>query len=102
MKLTIIILLMALVQVSASSLAQNINLQVKKAPLEEVLNELTRQSSFHFFYEFQLLGKAHPVTISVVNQPLLLVLKECFADQPLIFVLEGNDVIIKTRPAEKT
>ncbi|WP_432327683.1 hypothetical protein ACRQ5D_31075 [Mucilaginibacter sp. P25] len=49
MKLSIILLLATILQVSAKSYAQKITLSEKNAPLEKVLKEIREQSGYDFF-----------------------------------------------------
>ena len=70
MKLTTLIILAACLQTSARSLAQDITLSEKKAPLEKVLKEIKRQSGYAVVYQDQLLQKSNPVDIAVKRVPL--------------------------------
>lgn len=94
-KLTVIIWMVALIQVSASGRAQNVSIDFKNTRIEKVLEELTRQSGYHFLYDVQLINKASLVTIKATNLSLKQVLVECFANQPFNYVFEGNNVIIR-------
>jgi len=98
MKLTIIIWMVALIQVSASSRAQNVSINVKNAPIEKIFDELTRQSGYHFLYDVQTIKEASPITLSVNNLPLKQVLPQCFVGQPFTYVFDGKDVIIRAKP----
>ncbi len=97
MKLTFMICMMALIQVSASIRAQNISLDSKNAPIEKVLDELTKQSGYHFFYDSQLIRKAKPVTLVINNLPLAEALPKYFSNQPFTYTITGKDVIIKAK-----
>ncbi len=94
MKLTIVLWVVALMQVSAATYAQKVSLNVKNASLDEVLNNLSRQSGYNFLYNAIMLKTANPVSLSVTNEPLNEVLNLCFKDQPLGFVINGNTVVI--------
>lgn len=95
MKLTIIFWMMALIQVSAASRAQNINLHVNNAPFENVLDELSKQSGYHFLYDTRLLNIANPVSINTRNGDFNKVLTDCFVNQPFTYVFKGKDIILK-------
>nr|WP_197486701.1 TonB-dependent receptor [Mucilaginibacter sp. L294] len=97
MKLTFVICLLTFMQVSATSLAQKITLNVKNLPFEKLLDDLTAQSGYHFVYEDQLLSRAKPATINVKNAPFSEVLAECFSDQPLTYVVDGKNIAIVAR-----
>jgi len=82
MKITAFILLAFCLQVSASTMAQNITLSEHKAPLEQVLNEIKQQSGYVFFYNQKWMELAQPVDVDMKNKPLDQVLKVCFSNQP--------------------
>lgn len=95
MKLTIVIWIMALMQVSATIRAQNVTLNVKNASIEEVFEELANQSGYHFLYDVQQIKKAHPVTLKLTNVSLSEALRKCFYNQPFNYLLSDKDVVIK-------
>ncbi len=99
MKLTIVLCVVALMQVSAATYAQKVSLNVQNASLGEVLNDISRQSGYNFLYNTVMLKAAKPVSISVTNTPLVDVLNQCFKDQPLGFVINGNTVVINKKTA---
>lgn len=100
MKLALIFWVAALLQVSAATYAQKISIEVKNAPLNEVLNTLRKQSGYNFLYSTAILKTSKPVSVSLKAQPLAEVLTQCLKDQQLIFIINGNTVIIKKREAE--
>ncbi|MGV3504930.1 MAG: TonB-dependent receptor [Adhaeribacter sp.] len=95
MKLSFVLMLSALLQVSAAAYSQKITLAVKNAPLEKVLREIRKQSGYDFFYGQDLLRRARPVTVQVRNASLEEALQLSFAGQPFVYTLEMNTVIIK-------
>ncbi|RZK39303.1 MAG: SusC/RagA family TonB-linked outer membrane protein [Pedobacter sp.] len=99
MKLVILFWVTALFQVSAASTyAQNVNINVKSTSLESVLDEFRRQSGYHFLYDEQAMRRAGPVTLKLSNTPLKEAMEICLANQPLTYVIQGKDVIIKPKP----
>jgi hypothetical protein len=49
MNLTIVLLFVTLLQVNAASYAQEVNLSVKNAPIQEVFNQLTKQTGYNSY-----------------------------------------------------
>ncbi len=96
-KLTAFLLLVACVQIQATGLAQNITLSEQNAPLKKVLKEIRKQCGYSFFYEDEILQKSRPVSVSIRNQPLELVLAMIFEQQPLSFEIHGRVVAIKEK-----
>ncbi len=94
MKLTIVLWVAALMQVSAAGYAQKVSLNVKNAALDEVLNDLGHQSGYNFLYNTVMLKAAKPVSLNVSNVTLNEMLELCFKEQPLGFVINGHTVVI--------
>ncbi|MNK03512.1 TonB-dependent Receptor Plug Domain protein [compost metagenome] len=101
MRLTTVLLIATVMQVSASSFAQKITINKKNASLDMVINDIRQQSGFDFIYKLDLLKKAKPVTINVKNIDLIDVLKQCFKDQPFTFSLVDKTVILRENEREK-
>lgn len=95
MKLIVIIMTTAILQVSARSFAQRITLHQKNASLEKVIEQIRIQSGYDFFYSEQALKKTNPVTINVDNLPLKEVLDRCFSDQSLSYFIKDHAVVIR-------
>jgi type II secretory pathway component GspD/PulD (secretin) len=55
MKLTIIIMMLTLLQVSAATLAQQVNVNIKNAPVKEVLKQLTKQTGYNFICDADII-----------------------------------------------
>ncbi len=98
MKLTILICFATFLHPSASSYAQKITLNVKNAPLDKVLEDLSQQSGYHFLYDEQLLSQGSLVTLDIKNAPLETALNACFATQPFSYVLRNKNVILTAKP----
>jgi TonB-linked SusC/RagA family outer membrane protein len=100
MKLTFVLLLAALLHVSAASYSQNINLKVKDVSLLDVFKQLHRQSGVEFVYDNKMLKEAKRVSVNAVNEPLSTVLDRCFSQQPLTYEIIQNMIVIKRKPAD--
>ena len=100
MRLTAVILIASLMQVSAIGFAQKITISKKNAPLSQIINEIRTQSGYDFFYNNQLLKKANPVTINVKEATLEEVLALCFINQPLSYKVEDKVVMLKEKAKE--
>lgn len=94
MKLLTILMFVCIFQVSANSYAQNVNLTVKNAPLKEVFQLLTDQTKYEFIYNSAMLQNANTVSIFVKDEPFLSVLKKCFKNQPVNFLIRDNTIIV--------
>ncbi len=97
MKLTVILLLMALFQVRASGWAQTIRLEVKDMPLRSVLSAIESQTGYVAVYNQRDLAHATTVTVHVRDMPLVTFLAFVLKDQPLTFMIEGKTIILSKK-----
>lgn len=101
MKLIVILLTTAFMQVSASSFAQRITMNKVNAPLSEIIDEIRAQSGYDFLYNNRVLKTANPVTIDVRNASIETVLAICFGHQPVTYTISDNFIVIKRRRTDK-
>lgn len=99
MKLTVLMLLAFTFCANAGSVAQQVSLKVKDAPLREVFKLLKKQTSYTFFFDPALLNKGSAVTINVADKPVQEVLDLCFRNQPFTYSIEGRIITIESKPA---
>ena len=97
MKLIIILMTTAILQVSASSFAQRITLNETNSPLEKVIDQIRLQSGFDLVYnDFDLQGE-FPVTIHVNGVDLKRTLDLCLAGRDLDYEIKERTIIIRKR-----
>lgn len=96
MKFVCFFLIIGLMQVNASSLAQ-VTISVKDAPIELVLNQIKKQSGYNLLYNNKTLDHAKPVSFSVTNAPVEEALQKCMFNQPLAYKIVDSTVIIKAK-----
>jgi TonB-linked SusC/RagA family outer membrane protein len=101
MKLTVILLTVAVFSVQARGLSQTITLSVKDAPLETVFRAIERQTHYVFFTRADIFEKGKKVTLDLKNATLEEALDECFRDQPFTWSLEGRIIAVEPRTASK-
>lgn len=97
MKLTVFMLFLALLHVSAKGVAQKISISEKNVSLEKLFKEIHAQTGYQFFYTGKLLSSSKPVSIHISNADLSVVLDLCFKDQPLSYVMDAQSVIVKEK-----
>lgn len=95
MRITTLILLAALLQVSASSLAQKISIDKKNASIQTILNEISKQSGYDFFYDANALKKIKPISVSIKNTDLNDAIKTSLQGLPLSYSIDNKTVVIK-------
>ncbi len=97
MRLTTVLLIATMMQVSAASYGQRITLNTKNATLLEVFKEIRVQSGYDFMFDRQLIANANLVSISVNDASLEDVLKRCFETQSFTYTIEDKTIVIRTK-----
>ncbi|MBE5321181.1 SusC/RagA family TonB-linked outer membrane protein [Pedobacter sp. MR2016-19] len=97
MKLITLILITAIVQVSASSHAQRITLTAKNLPLIKVFDQIRVQTGYDFLFTSSTLKDSAPVNVNVKNIELNDALEQIFKTQPLEFKIENKSVIVSKK-----
>lgn len=97
MRLTILILLVTLMHVSASTLAQKVTINLSNSSMKSVFKELKAQTGYNFLYTESQLLKAKPVSIQAKNTELHQVLQHLFADQPLTYELNRRTIVVREK-----
>lgn len=95
MRLTAFFLLVAFMQLSASTMAQRITLVQKNAPLENVLKEIRKQSGYSIIYDLDVVLNAKPVTVNFNAVSVAEAIQKSLASQSLNFSLDGRTIVIK-------
>ena len=94
MRLTTLILIITIMQVSAGSFAQRISLQENNAPLTKIFRKISQQSGYDFFMNNSLLKSVRPVTINITNAELSEVLTILFENQPIGYTITERTIVV--------
>lgn len=97
MKLSMILLLAASLQVSANSYAQQVkvSLSMSDASVVDVFQALEKLTHYTFLYKNELLGKCGKVDVQASDEELGLVLEKMLTPWGLSYRIDDNVVIIK-------
>ncbi len=101
MKLTILLLTVAFLNVSATGTAQTVTFSGKQAPLEKAFTAIKKQTGYVVFYDYKLVEGLKPVNVQAVNLPLETFLQQILKGQPLDYSIEGKTIIISAEAAAK-
>lgn len=96
-KLTVIIFITGLVQVYASTYAQELNLSRKGITLKQVFKEVKLQTGYDVFYKSGKFRDTERINADFHRTPLNQVMKVCLENQNMDFVLFEKSIIIKVR-----
>jgi len=96
-KLTVLLLVVGCLHVSAHSFGQTVTYSKKQASLEEIFEAIHAQTGYFFYYQVDALKQAKPVSLDVKRTPVVEVLTMCFKDQPLTYEISGDYIIVKLK-----
>lgn len=96
MKLTVFLVLLFTLRLSADVKAQTVTLSFRNASLKTIIDEVARQTKYDFVYDDRFIGQARPITVDIRNGAIGEALAEIFRDQPFTFRI--YDDIITIRP----
>lgn len=94
MKLTVILLTAAFLNVHAGGLSQWITLSGRDLPLKQVFSAIEKQTGFVVFYNKKDLKGAGPVSVNATKLPLPDFLQMALRDQPLAYNIEDKTIML--------
>lgn len=97
MNFTTTFLLAFCLTASAGGYSQGITLNVKDAPLEDVFQEIKKQTGYTFVYTKDLTTKSKKVTLQLKNATIQEALRICFAEQPFTYNVINSVVVVNTK-----
>ncbi|MFT4018836.1 MAG: SusC/RagA family TonB-linked outer membrane protein [Agriterribacter sp.] len=97
MKLTAVLILAFTFNLNAKSFSQKISIAEKNISLVKVFRLIEKQTGYAFFYEKKILQKASPVSLNIQNMELTEALNICFKEQPLVYEIKYNTVIVREK-----
>ncbi|QEM10418.1 SusC/RagA family TonB-linked outer membrane protein [Mucilaginibacter rubeus] len=99
MKLTILLLTVTMLQVSASTFGQKLNLTQKNVTLKQVFKAIKKQTGYDVLYQPGRLNASVKINANFVNTPLDEVIKNCIDGKALSYIFFEKTIVIKA--AEK-
>ena len=94
MKLTVAILLISLVQVSARGFSQTmVTLKLNDVELRKVLSQIENKTECRFLYNDEVIAN-HKVNIDVENVPITVALNQVFTGTNITYKLMNNNLIV--------
>lgn len=100
MKISVILIMATMLQVSAAGYAQRVTLKISNSGLEDVLRAFRSQTGFDFLYDAEQIKAAKPITLSLINTPLSEALEKCLINQPFTYQINHQTVVIKKKERE--
>ncbi|MBB2148128.1 SusC/RagA family TonB-linked outer membrane protein [Pedobacter gandavensis] len=96
-QLVFFIVFMAMLQVSASSFAQKININQTNISLEKALKLIRQQSGYDILYDANVIRKPTVVQLNVKNGSLTDALNQCLTGSHFMYQIEENTILIREK-----
>jgi len=100
MRLTVVLLTLAFVQVHGRGVAQKVTLSGNELTLKEVFSEIKRQTGFVLFYKKTFVDEAEKVNVRASEMPLENFLQVVLKDRPIDFTIQGKTIILSPKPGK--
>jgi len=97
MRLTTVLLIASLMQVSAASLAQRITFSKKNTALESVLREIRKQSGFDIIFDGKIIAKNQLISVDVKNADISQAMSAALEGLPLSYSINRNIITINRK-----
>ncbi len=96
MKLTVVLMIFGMVQISATTYSQNVKLNLKRGQntLQHVFNEIEKQSTFTIFYQDDMVNLDKEITQSIEGGELIEVLDLALQGTGLTYKINEKIIII--------
>lgn len=102
MKLTIVLLTAALIQVQASGVAQNVTLGGEHVPMKKIVAAIEKQTGYVVFCNQDVMALTKPVSVKATRMPLIVFLKSILAGQPVDFFIKDKTIVLFEKKAPET
>lgn len=99
MKLTFLLLITSILQISASSYGQNVTIHEVNAPMVKIFKEIRKQTGYDFFYSDRVIASTKNVTVNLSQVSINEALDACFENQDVTYSIANKIVTVK--PKEK-
>ncbi|WP_349314113.1 TonB-dependent receptor [Chitinophaga sp. MM2321] len=97
MKLTLVLMIAATLQVTAGAFAQKVTIYKKDASLLEVLKSIRKQTGCSFIGDRKMLQQVQDIDIAVSNVSLGEAVEVCLKNKPFTYSIIGKTIIIKEK-----
>ncbi len=97
MKLTVIIMIVTLMQVSAASFGQKVTLKQHRVSLDKVFKQMMSQTGYDIFLSAKNIDLSIKINVDLNNVPIADAIEKVLAGLPLSYSIEGKTVVVKER-----
>lgn len=86
----------AALQLTAQSAGERMSFRLKAADLKTFVRVIEERTDYKFIYGEDV-SLSHPITLEAKNEVVATMLKKAFADQPVVFQMDGKHIILKKK-----
>lgn len=101
-KLTLFIIIGFLLQVSAKTYGQRVNLTQTNISLEQVFREIHKQTKYNILCDADIIRQSSPVSVNLKNATVPDALTACLAGQHLTYLIDGTSVVVMRKAPQET
>lgn len=98
MRLTILILLVSLIQVSAFTRAQNITIQKDRISLKNVFSQIRKQTGYIVMSQSEQINKNKLISLDLKNVPLEIAMTRILQGEHVTFTIEDKSIVLVPIP----
>ncbi|RZL05876.1 MAG: SusC/RagA family TonB-linked outer membrane protein, partial [Pedobacter sp.] len=99
MRLTIIIIMLTLIQVSAASFAQKVTYIKDGTSLKELFKQIRKQTGYNVFYSDKKIDDRKKINVNFKASPLEVVLETCAAQHSMEYTIDDKNIYFKPKSA---
>lgn len=97
MKLTVFLLTVSALHLSAAGVSQNVSFSGKNVSIQKVFTAIEQQTGYVVLASSHLYANARPVTVEAINIPLSAFLDIVFKDQPFFYSLKSKNILLSPK-----
>lgn len=97
MRLTVILVITAILQVSAAGYAQNVTISGKTIPIKKVFSAIKQQTGYVVFSNTNIISESETVSISAKDMPLEELLNEMLKDLPVTYLIKDKTIVLSRK-----
>ncbi|MBO9730666.1 MAG: SusC/RagA family TonB-linked outer membrane protein [Chitinophaga sp.] len=101
MKLSVILLLVGALHVSATAFSQKVTLTGQRLSLQQAFKKIEEQTGYLFLYKKNVIAAGNPVNVNMKDAPLNDALTAIFQGQPLDYVVMEKNILVKLKMPER-
>jgi TonB-linked SusC/RagA family outer membrane protein len=100
MKLTVFIITVSCMQLSAKVYSQKVSLKAENITLEKALKTIEQQSGYFFLYKYNEIKTAKPISVNFENKSVTDALNQCLKGQPFTYSIENKTIVVTAKNEE--